>query len=204
MRWAPEPSDGSFLGYLAGEWALRRSLVDAASGRSGSFDGAAVVTPDPAGADYREDGWLRWPSYAGPAGRSLRYEYAAGGGLLVRFADGRPFHRLDVAAGAARFRHDCGADVYLGTLVVLGPDEWHQDWSVRGPDKQLEISSVYRRGPAQPRSPDGTDAGAAGLAVTARALRTADGPRPAAARPTSLAHPAAARPTFPAQPAAVG
>jgi hypothetical protein len=146
MRWAPEPSGGSLLDYLAGEWALRRSLVEVASGRSGWFDGTAVVTPDPTGASYREDGWLRWPSYAGPAGRSLRYEHAAGGGLLVRFADGRPFHRLDLAAGAARFRHDCGADVYLGTLEVLGPDEWHQDWSVRGPDKQVEIGSVYRRG----------------------------------------------------------
>lgn len=159
---APEVrTDGDpTLDFLTGTWRLRRLLHDDRLGLRGSFRGRAVVVPDvpdapyPAappppehvvGASYREDGTLRWPGYHGPAGRSLRYEPAPGGGIEVRFCDGRLFHALDLGPGACEAVHPCGPDVYVGTTAVRGPDRFVQTWDVTGPDTALRIVSRYVR-----------------------------------------------------------
>jgi hypothetical protein len=67
----------------------------------------------------------------------------------VAFADGRPFHTLDLTAGGCAVEHRCGGDRYDGAYRLTGPDTLEVDWRVTGPRKDLEIRTTYRRiGPA--------------------------------------------------------
>jgi hypothetical protein len=134
----PEPD-----ALLPGRWTVERTLEDAALG-SGTFAGEALFAPDGDGLVWRERGRLRLGAYEGPAARTLRIE-PDGGGWLVRFADGRPFHALDLRDGACAVAHACGEDRYEGEYRVTGPDELEVRWRVRGPAKDGRITSVYRR-----------------------------------------------------------
>jgi len=132
------------LAYLIGGWDVERDVLDRHSGEAGTFTGRARFTPTPAGATYSEHGRLRWPTYDGPASRRLRYEVAGDGVLAVRFADGRPFHTLELSGGRASYQHPCGDDLYVGTLTVVDQDEWRQVWRVAG-KQPLEIRTRFRR-----------------------------------------------------------
>jgi hypothetical protein len=68
-----------------------------------------------------------------------------GGAWAVRFADGRPFHRLDLSGGRCAVAHPCGPDVYEGEYALLGPDAFDVAWTIRGPGKRQRIASRYRR-----------------------------------------------------------
>jgi hypothetical protein len=128
---------------LAGRWTVERTLEDAALG-AGTFTGEAVFGPEGDGLLWREEGRLRLGAYDGPAARTLRI-VPDGSGWLVRFADGRPFHPLDLREGACAVAHPCGEDRYEGVYRVIGPDELDIRWRVRGPAKDGVIASRYRR-----------------------------------------------------------
>jgi hypothetical protein len=134
----PEPD-----AFLPGRWAVERTLADAALG-SGTFAGEATFTPDGRGLLWKERGRLRLGRYDGPAARTLRV-VPDGDGWTVRFADGRPFHRLDLCGGRCAVAHPCGEDLYEGEYAVRGPDALDVSWRVRGPAKDQRIESSYRR-----------------------------------------------------------
>jgi hypothetical protein len=94
---------------------------------------------------WTERGTLRLGRYQGPASRTLRI-VSHGDGWLVLFADGRPFHRLDLSGGRTTVTHPCGDDVYEGEYAIRGPGELDVIWRVRGPAKDQRIASRYRRG----------------------------------------------------------
>jgi hypothetical protein len=129
--------------YLPGTWRVERSLHDAALG-AGRFEGTATFAAGPGGLRWSEVGRLRLGRYDGLARRELRI-VAAGDGWEVRFADGRPFHPLDLAAGAAAVEHLCGADRYSGELAVEGADAFVVRWRVRGPGKDQRLAGRYVR-----------------------------------------------------------
>jgi hypothetical protein len=129
--------------FLPGRWTVERTVTDAALGE-GTFAGEAVFEPDGDELVWRERGRLRLGAYEGPAARTLRI-VADGDGWLVRFADGRPFHALDLREGACAVAHPCGEDRYEGEYRVTGPDELLVRWRVRGPAKDGLIASRYRR-----------------------------------------------------------
>ena len=129
--------------FLPGRWTVERTLEDAALG-AGAFAGEAVFTPDGDGLLWRERGRLRLGAYDGPAERTLRI-VPDGEAWLVRFADGRPFHPLDLRGGTWAVVHPCGEDRYEGDYRVAGPDELEVRWRVRGPAKDARIASRYRR-----------------------------------------------------------
>jgi hypothetical protein len=87
---------------------------------------------------------VRFGAHEGPAGRRLAI-VPAGGGWVVEFADGRPFHRLDLEGGPVE--HLCGADRYAGEYRLRGRDTLDVHWRVTGPGKDLEIETRYRRSP---------------------------------------------------------
>jgi Family of unknown function (DUF6314) len=128
---------------LAGRWTVERTLEDAVLG-AGTFAGEAVFAPEGDGLLWREQGRLRLGAYDGPAARTLRI-VPDGAGWLVRFADGRPFHPLDLRDGACEVAHPCGEDRYDGIYRLVGPDELDVRWRVRGPEKDARIASLYRR-----------------------------------------------------------
>jgi hypothetical protein len=130
--------------YLPGTWSVTRRLEDAALG-SGSFSGTATFSAAGGGLAWEERGRLRLGAYDGPARRTLRI-VAEGGGWIVRFDDGRPFHPLVLTRGeASRVEHPCGEDAYAGEYVVLGEDAFRVRWRVRGPAKDQVIESRYAR-----------------------------------------------------------
>jgi hypothetical protein len=136
------------LAFLAGSWRVERSVRDLASGDEGRFDGTTVFGPLEGGALlHRESGTFVWQGVARPAERTLRFlPGAAGAGTAdVRFADGRPFHDLDLTTGRWVADHPCAADLYRGEFTVRDPDHWRTVWRVRGPAKDLVLTTDYAR-----------------------------------------------------------
>jgi hypothetical protein len=138
------PAPAELDGWLRGEWEITRQI----NGGAGRFEGRARFTSDPATPGvtlWHEQGWLRLGAHDGPAARTLRIEPAPDGAWQVRFADGRPFHPLELAGGSWDVTHLCGADVYRGHFEVQHDDRFTVTWRVTGPHKDDVIVSVYVR-----------------------------------------------------------
>jgi hypothetical protein len=129
--------------YLPGRWRVERTLHDAALG-AGRFRGTASFTREGGALAWMESGRMRLGRYDGPARRELRI-VPDGDGWEVRFADGRPFHRLDLRDGHSRFTHPCGEDRYAGELALRGPDAFEITWEVSGPAKAQRLRARYVR-----------------------------------------------------------
>ncbi|WP_171163667.1 DUF6314 family protein [Streptomyces sp. I05A-00742] len=138
--------------YLTGRWSVERTLGDLATGADGTFRGTAEFRPAAGDGEllHIEDGVLTWNGTTNRAGRTLRLRPRPDGTADVAFADGRPFHPLDLRTGHWTTRHPCAQDRYDGTFTVVSPDEWHLSWRTTGPAKDQLHRSVYRRlrGPA--------------------------------------------------------
>lgn len=63
----------------------------------------------------------------------------------VLFADGRPFHELDLSTGRTTFAHHCPPDCYHGWCVLDGADSYRTGWTVIGPRKDLALATTFRR-----------------------------------------------------------
>ncbi|MFF4540473.1 DUF6314 family protein [Streptomyces aureus] len=135
------------LAYLGGTWRVERSVRDLASGAEGRFTGTTVFDPlEGAGLLHRESGTFVWQGVARPAERTLRFLPGDGPGrALVRFADGRPFHDLDLTSGHWVADHPCSADLYRGEFTVRDEHHWRSLWRVRGPAKDLVLTTDYTR-----------------------------------------------------------
>ncbi|MGC9544462.1 DUF6314 family protein [Streptomyces sp. UG1] len=135
------------LTYLAGTWRAERSVRDLASGEEGRFSGTTVFSPlESGGLLHQESGRFVWQGVSRPAERTLRFlPGAAPGTVEVRFADGRPFHDLDLTSGRHVADHPCSADLYRGEFTVLDEDHWRTVWRVRGPAKDLVLTTDYAR-----------------------------------------------------------
>ncbi|MFJ4684251.1 DUF6314 family protein [Streptomyces sp. NPDC091377] len=136
------------LAYLAGSWRVTREVRDLDGGDEGRFTGDTVFAPLPDGGGllHRESGTFVWRGEARPAGRTLRFAPGAAPGTAeVRFADGRPFHPLDLTGGRYVAEHPCAADLYRGEFTVAGPDRWRTVWRVGGPAKDLLLVTDYTR-----------------------------------------------------------
>ncbi|MFD1662173.1 DUF6314 family protein [Streptomyces caeni] len=69
------------------------------------------------------------------------------GTARVRFADGRPFHDLDLTTGHQVAEHPCAADLYRGGFTVYDADRRRTVWRVGGPAKDLVLTTGYTREP---------------------------------------------------------
>ncbi|MFJ4471299.1 DUF6314 family protein [Streptomyces sp. NPDC089424] len=135
------------LAYLAGRWQVRRSVRDLASGDEGRFEGATAFGPlEGGGLLHEESGTFVWRGVARPAERTLHFlPGPAAGTADVRFADGRPFHHLDLTTGRYVADHPCSADLYRGEFTARDEDGWRSVWRVRGPAKDLVLTTHYTR-----------------------------------------------------------
>ncbi|EFE70544.1 conserved hypothetical protein [Streptomyces viridosporus ATCC 14672] len=134
------------LAHLRGRWRVERTVRDLASGDLGRFEGMTVFGPlEGGGLLHRESGTFTWRGVARPAERTLRFLPGPGGTARVRFADGRPFHDLDLSTGRHVADHPCSADLYRGEFTVRDEDHWRTVWRVRGPAKELELTTDYAR-----------------------------------------------------------
>ncbi|MER6403801.1 DUF6314 family protein [Streptomyces viridosporus] len=134
------------VAHLRGRWRVERTVRDLASGDLGRFEGVTVFGPlEGGGLLHRESGTFTWRGVARPAERTLRFLPGPGGTARVRFADGRPFHDLDLSTGRHVADHPCSADLYRGEFTVRDEDHWRTVWRVRGPAKDLELTTDYAR-----------------------------------------------------------
>jgi hypothetical protein len=136
------------LAFAAGHWRIERVLDDHRSGTQGRFAGRAALTGPGLPGDalqYLETGELRFGSHAGPATRALRYHGLPDGTVDVHFADGHRFYRLDLRSGRCTAVHQCGADRYDITYLVLGGDQMEERWQVRGPAKDYDATATLSR-----------------------------------------------------------
>jgi hypothetical protein len=135
------------LAYLAGRWRVRRSVRDLASRHAGQFTGSTEFRPlDGGGLLHHESGTFVWRGAARPAERTLRFLPGSSPGTAdVRFADGRPFHDLDLTGGRHVANHPCAADLYRGEFTVLDVGRWRTVWRVGGPAKDLVLTTDYVR-----------------------------------------------------------
>jgi hypothetical protein len=131
--------------YLRGEWRLARVYLDRRRGVAGWFRGLARFTETGDGIRYREQGHLRFGDFAGEAYREYRCDFPAPGLARLSFADGRPFHDLDLTAGRWQVQHGCAPDRYDGEFLALSATQWRAVWRVVGPRKDLLIRGGYRR-----------------------------------------------------------
>lgn len=135
------------LGHLAGRWRVERSVRDLVNGDEGRFEGTTLFSPLPeSGLLHEESGTFTWQGVARPAERTLRFLPGGSPGTAdVRFADGRPFHHLDLTAGHHVADHPCAADLYRGEFTVRDADHWRTVWRVGGPAKDLVLTTDYAR-----------------------------------------------------------
>ncbi|GAA4793878.1 DUF6314 family protein [Streptomyces ziwulingensis] len=135
------------LAHLTGGWRVRRSVRDLTGGDEGRFEGSTDFTElDGGGLLHREAGAFTWQGVSRPAERTLRFLPGTSPGTAdVRFADGRPFHDLDLTTGRHRTDHPCSADLYRGEFTVRDRDHWRTVWRVRGPAKDLVLTTDYVR-----------------------------------------------------------
>ncbi|MFI2201227.1 DUF6314 family protein [Streptomyces sp. NPDC020192] len=135
------------LAYLAGRWRVERSVWDLASGDEGHFSGVTLFSAlEGGGLLHEESGDFTWQGMTRPATRTLRFLPGARPGTAdVRFADGRPFHELDLTTGRYVADHPCAADLYRGEFTVRDADHWSTVWRVGGPAKDLVLTTDYVR-----------------------------------------------------------
>ncbi|MGV9403056.1 DUF6314 family protein [Streptomyces sp. NPDC003667] len=135
------------LAHLAGRWRVERRVRDLAGGDEGRFTGVTVFSPlDGGGLLHEESGEFTWRGVARPATRTLRFLPGREPGTAdVRFADGRPFHELDLTSGRYIADHPCAADFYRGEFTVTDADRWRTVWRVGGPAKDLVLTTDYVR-----------------------------------------------------------
>ncbi|MFC8429138.1 DUF6314 family protein [Streptomyces sp. NPDC057253] len=135
------------LAYLAGDWRTERTVRDLASGAEGEFSGVTAFGRLAGGGLLsQESGTFVWQGVPRPAERTLRFLPTATPGTAdVRFADGRPFHDLDLSSGRHVADHPCAADLYRGEFTALDTDHWRTVWRVGGPAKDLVLTTEYAR-----------------------------------------------------------
>ena len=151
------------LAFAAGHWRIERVLADHRSGTQGRFAGSATLSepapaepalsePDDPGAApsgpalcYLETGELRFGTHTGPVTRTLRYQ----GGPMARWTCGSPTATtstsLDLRSGRCVAVHQCRADRYEITYLVLSENAMEERWQVQGPGKDYQATATLIR-----------------------------------------------------------
>jgi len=132
--------------YLAGAWEIERTLHDRRTGQQGYFAGRGIFAPgdgDPLA--YEEQGRLALGGFETLAHQRYLYAFPTPHRAEVRFADGRPFHPLDLSGGCWEAEHLCGRDLYRGRFQALAPGRWSVTWTVTGPRKDQRLESLFTR-----------------------------------------------------------
>jgi len=132
------------LAAFEGDWLVSRRIADDYSGQEGQFEGTARFVPEGDGLRYEEAGTLIMGG-AVPMRAERAYLWdARAGEIVVRFADGRPFHHF-ATTPAPEAEHLCGEDLYEVRYDFGHWPDWRAVWRVSGPRKAYEMTSQYQR-----------------------------------------------------------
>ena len=161
--------------FLQGTWHLQRIITDRRTLRTLTADGSARWALEEQGPTADIDGAASAPGAAADSSRAAvsptlayceecavhglgaaavparaSYIYASVCGVpsaaAVAFADGRPFHTLDLATGdSGPLAHACAPDDYAGRVIATGADALTIEWRVTGPAKDYTAVTHLRR-----------------------------------------------------------
>ena len=132
--------------FLRGTWCLERRILDRVRGARAFLAGEADFREEGDELAYCEAGTLEFDGQAFEISRAYRYRFPEAHVAEIRFADGGPFHALDLSTGAWAAIHLCKPDLYRGRFRALAPDLWLAAWWVTGPRKDQILFGRYRRG----------------------------------------------------------
>jgi hypothetical protein len=143
-----DPSD-LFL-YLQGRWQIARRVDDRREDAVYHMQGTGAFDIDPEASApralvYQEE--VVWQPAGEPQRglRSYRYRFDGPTFAQVLFADGSPFHELDLASGMCTVGHDCPPDRYDGLYHLLDRDTFEVRWTVVGPRKDMILATSFHR-----------------------------------------------------------
>lgn len=131
---------------LVGTWQLERVVVDRLAGERRDVRGTATLALEaPRRVRWTEEGTMTWPGHEVPVARTLLVD-RVDDAWIVRFADGRLFHRWAVGAP---LEHPCSPDHYRGGIAVEGDPvtRWTVEWQASGPEKDYVTTTVHHRLP---------------------------------------------------------
>jgi hypothetical protein len=140
-----DPVPAPIATFFSGPWSVVRRIRDGKTGDLGRMLGTAEFIPDYDGLRFAERGTLTLPGVRTEARQSYRFVLESDRRFSVFFADGRFFHRAEIALGTAWVAHDCAPDSYRGRYRFAGPDRWSLSWRITGPRKDLVIATVFSR-----------------------------------------------------------
>lgn len=130
--------------FLTGDWIMTRRIRFRRTAARGSLEGRASIRPDGHHFVLSEQGLLRFDGHEAMA--SQRYALTFHGAVVqVHFRDGSLFHEFELRTVGYTATYLCGADQYVGRYRVLDPDVWSLTWCVRGPRKDYDMRTLYRR-----------------------------------------------------------
>ncbi len=127
-----------FTGCL---WAISRQIIDHTQDAKLTFTGRCEVSD----GWYQETGQMVLPDGQALSG-TRRYRWDATlEGVDVYFDDGQFFHWIDLAHAAPQAWHFCDPDDYSVSYEFTKWPAWASRWKVKGPRKNYEIHSSYRK-----------------------------------------------------------
>ena len=130
--------------FLAGDWIMTRRIRFRRTATRGFLDGCASVRADGQHSSLNEQGLLRLDGREAMA--SQRYVLTFRGAVVqVHFRNGSFFHEFELHRSGYTAIYHCGADQYVGRYRVLDCDVWSLIWCVRGPRKDYDMRTLYRR-----------------------------------------------------------
>lgn len=132
---------------FAGRWSMTRDIIHG-DGLTGRLVGEAVIAPTGPGLwRYSESGELTLGA-SEPFRATRDYLWrAAEKAIDVSFADGRPFHRIELSALTPATVHLCDPDRYAVAYDFTLWPEWSARWQVEGPRKDYTMTTTYRPAP---------------------------------------------------------
>lgn len=131
------------LNDFEGAWLFRRRITDPAGAETARAEGTLTFAPGEGGLVAEERGTLSLPG-AAPMQAERRTIWRAGDDVIETFfADGRPFHRIDLGADVSTDRHLCSPDLYDVAYDFRAFPFWTALWRVTGPRKDYVMRSAH-------------------------------------------------------------
>ncbi|MCY4151128.1 MAG: DUF6314 family protein [Aestuariivita sp.] len=121
------------------QWTINRRIL-MSNKPYGTFIGSVTFSPlNDETQRYLESGTLHVPTTSSLAANRI---YVWDRNLRIFFEDGCFFHQI--LTDGEEIRYECGSDRYRGRYNFDAWPIWEVTWSVTGPRKNYQLSSLYR------------------------------------------------------------
>lgn len=126
---------------LKGRWDIERFISDTLLNQNHGFSGHAEIDD----GVYREFGEIILETGSRfVSNRQYVWNFYPDF-VEICFEDGRPFHTLRPIDSVCQDNHFCDPDTYQVSYSFKDWPNWSTVWSVTGPRKRYQMTSVYRK-----------------------------------------------------------